>query len=139
MNNVRTIVGNIFQSPVQTMSYPAYFSYINEAGKVTARSLMDCVAVLFTVLEEQEKQLAQHEQNFQDIEEILQKLVAQRAQSKSTAEVLKSVVAEVERENKIEEKPVESPIFACDVCPKTFTAKVALAGHKRSHKPLPVV
>lgn len=40
----------------------------------------------------------------------------------------KDEVFEVEKEEK------EKPIFACDQCDFTTTAKIALAGHKRKHK-----
>ena len=30
--------------------------------------------------------------------------------------------------------PYQKPVFTCDFCGKEFTAKIALAGHKRSHR-----
>ena len=32
------------------------------------------------------------------------------------------------------ESPMEKPAFTCPVCRKVLTAKIALAGHMRSHK-----
>lgn len=43
------------------------------------------------------------------------------------------VMSEPEPEPVIEEKPV----FTCEVCGKSFTAKIALIGHMRSHKKKP--
>jgi uncharacterized Zn-finger protein len=33
-----------------------------------------------------------------------------------------------------EAKPTSAPEFTCDICGKTFTRRIALTGHKRSHK-----
>lgn len=57
------------------MNFPAYFQYVNTAGKVSARSLMEIEAVILTILEEQEKINLQNEENFKQIFEILAKLV----------------------------------------------------------------
>lgn len=125
MNPVREIIGNVFQSPMQNMSFVAYFSYVNESGKITARSVMDTQAVVLTILEAQEKKNAEFEANFKEIEAILQKLVGKKVE-----EVVKPIEPPIElKQEVIPEKP-----FVCPECGKSFKVKVALAGHQRSHK-----
>lgn len=75
MNTIRIILGSYFQSPMSNMNFPAYFNYVNTAGKISARSSMDMDSIIFTAIEEQEKVNTQNEENFKQIFEILTKLV----------------------------------------------------------------
>ena len=147
INKIREAVGTIFSTPMQTMSFPAFFAYLNEGGKITARSLMDMMAVTLTYCEEQEKKIEEYDANFKNIEEILEKLV-----DKKTATVIVANDAPLETfESSIttsgpgvttitlEEAPIPQPIteiagFNCPVCNKELKTKLALSGHSRSHK-----
>lgn len=127
MNLIRIVVGDLFQSPMARMSYPAYLNYVNTSGKITARSLMDLHTIVLTFLEEQEKVNLQNEENFKTIFEILAKLVK-------------------DMPNKVEE-PISTPSQApqavekqlnpleCKVCGKVLKNTFGYKGHIRSHQP----
>ncbi len=116
MNKIRITVGEIFQSPLQNLSFVQYMANVNTAGKITAKSLMDLVTVLFTYAEEQEKKNEQYEANFREIEAILSKLVEQKVEAK-TPDV------------------PNGPMYSCDECDKTAKSELGLLSHKRSHLP----
>lgn len=131
MNNVRIIIGELFQSSMSNMSFPAYFNYVNTSGKITARSLMELDSVILTLLEAQEKVNQQNEENFKQIFEILAKIVEEKKEPEHTNNKLSKndVVSIIEKPT---EKTQDS--FRCATCDKVFTHKVALSGHSRSHK-----
>lgn len=123
MNKIRLIVGELFQSPMGNMGFPAYFSYINTAGKITAKSTMDIETVLLAVLEEQEKINQQNEDNFKQIFEILAKMIKQPEVTETTTKF---------------DPPIETfdpdHIWQCPIDKKEFKNEFGLKGHMRSHK-----
>ncbi len=125
MQKIKDIVGTLFQSPVGNQSFPTYLSYINTAGKVTARSMLDIEAVLLTFAQEQEKKNEEVDEKFKQIFEILSKIVDEK-QSK-TADSQETVVMEapdIAPENE----------FTCKICRKSFKSSLGLMGHSRTHK-----
>ena len=113
-----------FGTPIQNMSFPAYFAYLNTGGKITQRSLMDILTVLCEQLDERQKTEELYNQNFKDIEVILVKLVKKE---QPTNDIASSPT------------PPEVYQFTCATCNKPLKTKLALAGHSRSHTPKPVV
>lgn len=77
MNDLRQIIGSLFEAPMGNKSFVSYFKYADEGGKITARTLREVCTVILTFLEEQEKKNQQNEANFKEIEAILTKLVNQ--------------------------------------------------------------
>lgn len=75
MNNVRELIGVLFKSPVGNMNYPAYFQYLGTSGKITQRTLVEVNCILLEVIEEQEKKLAEADDHFKNIFEVLTALV----------------------------------------------------------------
>lgn len=82
MNDLRLIIGNLFEAPMGRMTMVSYFEYINSSGKLTARTLMEICTVILTFLEEQQRKNDQYEANFLEIEKILSKLVNQKVENK---------------------------------------------------------
>lgn len=128
MNDLRLTISNLFETPIQNMTYVAYFQFVNSSGKITARSLMDLVTILLTHAEEQERKMNQYDQNFVDIEEILAKLVDNKVVEKVDEP------PPVPREDATTKATNEAFGFNCATCGKTLSTKLALAGHSRSHK-----
>lgn len=54
---IRKQVEELFNLPMGYMHYPQYFNALNEAGKITARSMLDLILILIQAMEEMEKQL----------------------------------------------------------------------------------
>lgn len=75
MNKLRQVLGEFMGSPMQNMSYVEYFQYVNQAGKITQRSTLDLLTILYTYAEEQEKINERYEAQFTQIAGILEKLV----------------------------------------------------------------
>lgn len=115
MNSIRISIGTYFQAPMQNMTFAEYFAYINTAGKISARSLMDMVVALATYTEAQEKKNEQYEANFKEIADVLAKLVDKKVEMPTTPSS-------------------SNPKFSCPVCDKEVSTKLALSGHMRSHK-----
>lgn len=148
MNTVRIILGEYFQSPMGTMNFPAYFNYVNTAGKITARSSMDILIVICTALEEQEKINAQNEEDKKQIFEILAKLVKAEVPEKVEESISEpSGSIQEQKFEGLEQLPADSwktsihpdgtaapAPFICPICKKGLSTKLALAGHSRSHK-----
>lgn len=55
MNNLRKQVEQLFGLPAMKMPWSLYLAQLNEAGKLTARSIMDILTIVLTTLEEHEK------------------------------------------------------------------------------------
>lgn len=55
--NLRQLVSQLFGLPAMNMPWSLYISTLNEAGKLTARSIMDIMVVLLTIVEEYEERL----------------------------------------------------------------------------------
>lgn len=125
MNAIRISVGNLFEAPVQNMSFVSYLAYVNTNGKITPRSLMDLITILLIHVEEQEKINEENKANFKDIEAILSKLVDKKLGNK---------VDEKEEELSMPHADQLHPGFICDQCGKGVKTRLALAGHSRSHK-----
>lgn len=73
--NIREVVATLYQQPINDMTFVRYFSFLNESGKITARSLMDGLIIAYTFIEELEAKNESYEGNFREIESILHKLV----------------------------------------------------------------
>lgn len=104
MNSIRDAVGAIFQSPMNQMSFPAYFAYVNTAGKVTSRSMMETIMVCLTYLEEQEKQIKELKERKDDT-------------FVGTGSWM----------------PKEQDGYSCPICQKVLKNDFGLKGHMRSH------
>ncbi len=133
MNKIRTIISAIYQSPMQDMTFPDYFKYVNEGGKVTPRSLLEVQSAILTYIEEQEKINEINENTFKDVEEVVTKLVNKTTTSKD----IDLTDYKVEHKKSISSpEPPESvdPVFSCPECGKTFTTQLALTGHSNTHK-----
>lgn len=128
MNTIKKAIGSLFGLPVQDMSFPSYFQYVNERGKITARSLLDMMTIVLTELDEQEKRNAQYEESFKEIENILEKIVT------GGNNIVITKVEDIPEFLSASHKIVEVETYTCDTCRKGFTTKIALSGHKRSHK-----
>lgn len=115
MKSTKELVGDLFGAPVQNMTYPHYLQYMNEQGKITARSIMDLCSVLLTKIEE-------YEHNFEQIEQILGKLVDQKIEK--VPDMLPPDPLNVQNEN-------STSIFPCDQCDKILTTQSGLVNHKR--------
>lgn len=102
------------------MTFVAYFNYLNTAGKITAKSLLDTQVVVLSYVEELEKKNEEYEANFKEIESILTKLVE------------KKVDVDID-------SPVSKEAFPCPICGKVLSSNLALAGHSRTHKSPKVV
>jgi len=143
MNSIRIIIGNVFSSEMGNMSFVRYFNYINEAGKVTARSLMNVVTVLLTFAEEQERKNEEYDNNFKEIEKILTKLTSEKlakpaiVKEKEIAGPIEPTLLTTSKEIKID--PVVNEGFICKVCSKTCASKLGLISHSRSHSSKNVV
>lgn len=143
MNSIRIIVGEVFQSPMSDMNFPAYISYVNTAGKVSPRSMLELEAVMLVILEQQEKINQQNEENFKQIFEILAKLttefkriVEQPVQVPTDEAVFIGQLKkqfEKDQAEKKESVPTDKPLI-CPECKKEFGTNLALMGHQRSHK-----
>lgn len=112
MNTIKQAVSELFGSPMQNMSYVSYFRYVNEAGKITAKSLLELVTICLTYMDEQEKKNAQYEENFKEIEKILQKLVDDKEETakkivKDVVNLTETITKDIinERENLDSAKP----------------------------------
>lgn len=142
---IRDVVGAYFGASMQNMSYPAYCNYLNEGGKITARSLMDVQALILTFLEEQEAKNEQNELNFQEIKGILAKLVDEKVVN-TGEEKLQAPIADMSPPIITHDAPLdldtfaETPtdatpsVFVCPTCGKEFKSSLGLMGHARSHK-----
>lgn len=86
MNSIRVTIGTLFQAPMGGMNFVEYFTLVNGGGKITARSLMDICTILLTRLEEQEQINAKNELQFNEIANILQKLLNEKANAKTPPE-----------------------------------------------------
>ena len=124
------------------MSFVSYFSYVNTAGKVTARSLMDVLTVVCTMVEEQEKKNEQYEANFKEIEQILQKLVEDKTSGDSEDAKEEIFYGTIEEGTKPIEVDVKALLetrphyeFKCEECGKDIMTRIGLLSHQRSHKP----
>src|SRR5690242_2732536 len=102
MNNIRQVIGIIFKAPMQNMTFVQYFSYLNEGGKLTSRAVQDVLTVLAIFAEEQEKRNEQYEQNFKDIQEVLEKLVNKAP--------VRPIQEPIETKPEPEIPPVEKPV-----------------------------
>lgn len=107
------------------MSYAVYFKYLNETGKITARSLMDGLIICFTFIEELEKQKTTNEANFREIEEILKTLSKKATMEPAIFSTPFFTQPEV---------LTTEPGFICPICNKELKTKLGLSGHSRSHK-----
>jgi len=155
MNKLKNVIGEIFQSPMNNMSFVSYFQYVNTSGKVTAKSLMDTCTILLTFCDEQEGKNDLYESNFKEIESILIKLVEQKLEIKQEISPVPEIhykdgtlpeVPSQEPEvivhdtnypsdiNTVKDIPSEADSFMCPECSKILKTKLALAGHSRSHK-----
>ncbi len=130
MNTIRRSVEVLFESPIQNMSFVAYLSNVNSAGKITARSLMDLSTLCLTYIEELEKKNEQYEANFKEIEHILTKLVNNKTQS-DKIDITPNNYSETK--NTTTETAIVAPPFQCTTCSKAFTTKLALMGHGKTH------
>ena len=138
---IRIILGEYFQSPMSNMNFPAYFNYVNTAGKITARSTMDLITILSTALEEQEKINVENEENFKTIFEILTKLVKQDANLTKEPISEPSSPEEKELEDALPKSIKKTPEFKltpnslkCGVCGKVCKNKFGYNGHMTSHQ-----
>lgn len=141
MNNIRIELGDLFGAPVQEMNFASYMQYINAAGKITARSLMDITTILLAKVEDQEQQLARYEANFKEIEEILGKMVDKKVDNKIDIDLsdykvdgaIPRVVEEkVQEAEKVNLTNLED--FTCPVCDRKNKSKLGLISHQRIHK-----
>ena len=60
MQNQQTLrnkIEQLFGLPAMKMPWSLYIGQLNEAGKLTARSIMDIMTVVLTSLEEQEQEI----------------------------------------------------------------------------------
>lgn len=154
MNSLRLTLSELYQAPVQSMSWVAYFQYLNSVGKITARSQMDLSVILLTHLEELQKKNEQYEDNFKEIQEILTKLV-EKNKSKD------DIVHELQEALKVFPKlpptpetvpnpyppntvaanydprptvPATGKMYSCKFCPESFPDPLALGRHSKIHK-----
>jgi hypothetical protein len=67
MNNqtLRNKIEELFGLPAMKMPWTLYLAQLNEAGKLTARSIMDIMTVVLGVLEEQEEKIKDLESLYQ--------------------------------------------------------------------------
>lgn len=116
------------------MTFPRYLEYVNESGKITPRSTLECLMALGEVVEYQEKIIARHEENFKEIEDILTKLASKRdIVTKPTVETLSGVSAHNDTETTTQAS-IESPSQpTCPECKKTFKNELGLNGHMKTH------
>lgn len=121
MNKIRDVVGTIFQSSMQQMSFPAYFAYVNGAGKVTARSIMEVQAAILTFLEEQETRNEIVDQQFKDAEELFRKMTMH-------------IFPTTDKPLDIEAFVDPNDGFTCLECGKVCKSMFGLRGHMKSHK-----
>jgi len=156
MNNLRDTISNIFMAPIGDMSFVRYLNYVNESGKISARSLLDLCMVMLTYIEEQEKRQKQNEVNFKEIQEILQKLVEDKERrdhpnggggsswvgvgSQVEAEV--KVNKDVEKGDLLTQDEVESVKdtkstdgFPCLQCDRVAKSALGLLSHQKTHNP----
>lgn len=117
------------------MSFPAYFNYLNEAGKITARSTIDTVTIMLTFIEEQEKVNEQNKQDFKEIEKILTKLAEKKVEEYKTDAPVVDETVDTEEFEKAPESI--NPTFSCPTCGKEVKSELGLKGHMRSHKEKP--
>ena len=108
---LRQRVEQLFGLPAMKMPWSLYIAQLNEAGKLTARSIMDIMTIVLTSLEEQE----------QEIKDM--KLMAEE-NPKSTVTVTlppETVsTAEPVEEPKVEVvKPEPEPVIEAEVIPPT--------------------
>lgn len=134
MRTIRIIIGEYFQSPMGSMNFPAYFNYVNVAGKITPRSQMELETILFIAIEEQEKINKQNEEHFEQIFEILAKLVGNKDQQQEQKIELTAMPKLETVAKAFNQKMEDQGRFVCTICAKEFKAKIGLLGHQRSHK-----
>lgn len=67
---IRERVETLFGLPAMKMPWSLYIAQLNEAGKLTARSIMDIMTVVLTSLEEQEQKIKDIELLTQRIETV---------------------------------------------------------------------
>lgn len=130
MNSLRVAVETLFGSKMQGMSYIAYLAYVNEMGKITAKSMLELLTVSLTYIEEMEKKQAVYEQNFKDIEAILGKLVDKKVEQPVVA-------VEVDKAIDLTQFEKPTPIVSeltCPACKKEFKSKAGLISHSQTHK-----
>lgn len=128
MNKLRTILAEYFKSSPQDMSYVRYFKYLNETGKITDRSLMECICIILTFLDEQESKNKQYEDNFVEIAQILNKLVNKRDA------MVESQPKENVQTPSLDTKEFEpSGSLTCQLCKREFKSKLGLYSHSRTH------
>ncbi len=129
MNNVRVAIGEVFASPMHNLSFVTYFSTLGVNGKITERSLLELITVLFTYVEEIEKKNEQYEANFKEIEAILSKLVYEKVETKQKGFTKEEL-------DTIEDDGLDIPNvgnFLCDSCGKVAKSQLGLLSHKRTH------
>lgn len=54
-NNIRQKISEIFEFPTMKMPWTLYFAQLNEAGKITERSILETITVILEDLEQLEK------------------------------------------------------------------------------------
>ena|SRR3990167_7449121 len=111
---IRDSLSRHFGTPMQAMGFPQYLSYLNSAGKITQRSLLELLIILCEQVEAEEKRKEQYEKNFKDIEDILVNLLKTEANivnivESSLPEPLETPqVQEVTQDTTLEEEPAKT-------------------------------
>lgn len=159
MRPIRIIVSELFVTPIQNMSFVAYFQYLNSAGKMTARTHMDLTTILLVAYEEVEKKLEAYESNFKEIQEILEKLTEKQKNKEATIEELKAaltVLPKLAQSNPQMSGYAENiqasggsggnylggaggagkitTLYPCKKCDMKFSKPIQLAIHSKTHK-----
>lgn len=116
MVRIREILGTFFGSSMGKMTFPQYLSYVNSAGKITARSTMEILAVVCTVLENQETINDQNNENFKQIFDLLTKMVNEKPKIEYNPPPM-------------EVKDIVIPIVTCPYCARVFKSRHQLDGH----------
>jgi len=57
LTTIRERVEQLFGLPAMKMPWSLYLAQLNEAGKLTARSIMDIMTIVLTSMEEQEEEI----------------------------------------------------------------------------------